>query len=325
MSENPMQKIARILTAGHNALIMTHLRPDGDAMGSTFGMREFLRCNGIAADVLIPGDLPRRYTRLFTGFITSIEVEELDKYDLFIALDCANADRLGCSSVSIDDLKQRNFICIDHHSGNSLNAPAAWISASGSTCQMVMELIDYLHLPLSPDGATALLTGMMTDTGCFCFSNTTGSSFRAAALAADAGADIEKIANMVFFNKPINQLEFEADLVRRSLRLACGGKLAYACITDELLELHHFDLREDEGLIDILRSLEGVVVAILIHHRPDGWRVSMRSKDSAYPVRPVALKFGGGGHDLAAGCTIDLPDFSDVEAALLELFEEIFK
>ena len=321
MNNFPPEEICQALLSAKKVLIMTHQRPDGDAMGSSFGMRAFLRGNGIDADVLIPGAIPRRYQGFFTGFLKNVSKSEMENYDLFLALDCANGERLGCGEFTVKELRCRNFVCIDHHTGNSLAAGKSWISSSGSTCQMIMELIDHLKLPLGQEGATALLTGMMTDTGCFCFSNTTGSSFRAAALAADAGADIEKIANQVFFNKPFDQLKFEADMVENFLQMTCNGKVAYACITDELMAKHNFDLREDEGLIDILRGLEGVKIAILIHHRNDGWRVSMRSKDSAYPVRPVAMKFGGGGHDLAAGCTIDLPEFADVEKVLIPCFE----
>lgn len=315
---------ARLMMAG-KVLLLTHQRPDGDALGSTFGMREFLRGNGIAADVLIPGALPRRYEELCKDHLNRVFPAELASYDLFCALDCANAARLGSGEeFSADDLRGKNFICIDHHGGNSLEADESWIDAGcGSTCQMVMELISFLNQPINPAGATYLLTGMMTDTGCFCFSNTSGSVLRAAALAADYGADIEKIANQVFFNKPLKQLRFEADLVENALKIECSGQFAYACITDELLAKYDFDLREDEGLIDILRSIEGVTVAMLAHRRPDGWRISLRSKDSGFPVRPVAMKFGGGGHDLAAGCTIDLPEFADVEAAILPEIQKL--
>ena len=85
----------------------------------------------------------------------------------------------------------------------------------------------------------------------------------------------------------------------------------------------NFDLREDEGLIDILRGLEGVVIAMLVHRRPDGWRISMRSKDSTFPVVNIARKFNGGGHALAAGCTIDVPDFAEIEKLLIPEFEAL--
>lgn len=324
-SDHPATVIAGKLLMAKRVLLLTHQRPDGDALGSTFGMRDFLRGNNIQAEILIADPLPRRYSGFFTGSISRIFPGELDSFDLFLALDCANPARLGTGSeISVEDIAARDFICIDHHAGNSLPAVNSWIAPEcGSTCQMVMELIDFLNMPISADGATELLTGMMTDTGCFCFSNTTGNSLRAAALAVDYGADVESIANNVFFNKSLNQLKFEAEMVETCLKTACGGKFAYACITEELLEKYHFDLREDEGLIDIIRGLEGVVVAMLVHRRSDGWRVSMRSKDSRYPVAPVARQFGGGGHDLAAGCTIDVPEFAAVERMMIEVFTNI--
>ncbi|MBR7121567.1 MAG: DHH family phosphoesterase [Lentisphaeria bacterium] len=322
---HPASTVAAKLMMAKRVLLLTHQRPDGDALGSTFGMREFLRGNGIAAEVLIPGPIPHRYEALCKDYLSRVFPGELAGFDLFCALDCANAARLGSGEeFSADDIRGRNFICIDHHGGNSLDADDSWIDdRCGSTCQMVMELISYLNQPINPDGATFLLTGMMTDTGCFCFSNTNGNVLRSAALAADYGADVEKIANHVFFSKPLKQLKFEADLVENALRIECSGQFAYACITGEMLAKYDFDLHEDEGLIDILRSLEGVTIAMLVHRRPDGWRVSLRSKDSNYPVRPVAVKFGGGGHAMAAGCTIDLPEFSDVEAVILPEIQKL--
>jgi len=325
MSDHPCSAIAARLSAAGNVLLMTHLRPDGDALGSTFGMREFLRSQQISADVLMPSPLPHRYQSMCRDFITGLTPDDLAKYDLFLALDCANPERLGCGTyLQAADFSGKNFLVIDHHGGNSLPADLSWICTDcGATCQMVMEMISFLQKPLPPAGATWLLTGMMTDTGCFCFSNTSGNTLRAAADAVDAGADVEMIANNVFFSKPLKQLEFEAELTATQLRTVCNGKAAYACVPDDLLKKYDFDLREDEGLIDIIRSLEGVVIAMLVHKRPDGWRISLRSKDSAFPVVNIARKFNGGGHALAAGCTIDLPQFADVEKIMINEFQEL--
>jgi phosphoesterase RecJ-like protein len=326
MECHPAQNLATKLLKAEHVLLLTHQRPDGDALGSTFGMRDFLRANGIAADVLIPhGALPRRYTRMFTGYLPQVTLEELDKFDCILALDCSTSDRLGIGDdFSADDLRTRNFLCIDHHAGNSLEAGEKWVvPQSGSTCQMVMELIDALDMPTTRASATFRLMGMMTDTGRFCFEDYPGSSFSAAAVAVKHGADVALIANAIFFSKPLNQLKFEAALVDRALHTACDGKLAYACASPELLAEFNFDINEDEGLIDILRGLEGVVIAMLVHRRADGWRVSLRSKDSRYPVRQIAENFGGGGHDLAAGCTIDVPEFSELEEKILPIIEKL--
>ncbi|MBO5667967.1 MAG: bifunctional oligoribonuclease/PAP phosphatase NrnA [Lentisphaeria bacterium] len=324
MNNLPPESITEKLLQAKRVLLLTHLRPDGDALGSTFGMRAFLRSQGVAAEVLIPCAIPRRYSRMCRDFAVSLSRRELDDFDLVLALDCANEARLGCGEFTPAELREKNFICIDHHRGNSLAAGESWIMPeAASTCQMVMQLISSMELPLVPESATFLLTGMMTDTGCFCFSNTSGESLRAAALTVDAGADIEKIANDIFFSKPLTQLKFEAELIETQLRTVCNGQVAYACVTDELLEKYDFDLREDEGLIDILRGLEGVVIAMLVHHRPDGWRISLRSKDSRFPVVDIARDFGGGGHTMAAGCTIDVPEFAEVERLLLPRFEKL--
>ena len=128
---------------------------------------------------------------------------------------------------------------------------------------------------------------------------------------------------MVYFSKSLEQMKFENLLMQTALKFDCSNRLAYASLTPELCRSGNFNPLEDEGLIDILRSIEGVTVAMLAHRRPDGWRISLRSKDSGFPVRPVAMKFSGGGHDLAAGCTIDLPEFSDVEAAILPEIQKL--
>ena len=324
MKSFPPETVIEKLLAAGKVLLLTHLRPDGDALGSTFGMREFLRAQGIGAQVLIPCELPRRYTGMCRDYAVSLSQAELDGFDLVLALDCANEARLGCGDFTPEDLRRKNFICIDHHRGNSLEAGESWIyPEAASTCQMVMQLIAAAELPLPPESATFLLTGMMTDTGCFCFSNTGGECLRAAAMAVDAGADIEKIANNIFFSKPLNQLKFEAELIETQLRTVCNGAVAYACVTGDLLKKYGFDLREDEGLIDILRGLEGVIIAMLVHRREDGWRISLRSKDSRFPVVDIARKFGGGGHTMAAGCTIDVPEFAGVENLQIPEFEKL--
>ena len=305
--------------AAKRVLLLTHLRPDGDALGSSFGLRQYFRDNGADAETLIPGALPERYRELCREPLTSLAPEELERFDLIVTLDCANAERLGHGpQLTLELLKSRRLINIDHHGGNSLGIAPAWIDGSAaSTCTMVTELLLAAGGRISPECATLLLAGMMTDTGCFCFANTDGRALRAAAELADRGAGVEKVANALFFSKPLNQIRFEADLVQNHLVTACDGKFAYIFVPDDLPGRYGFDLREDEGLIDIARQVRGAVIAMLCHRRADGFRVSLRSKDRRYPVGPIARKFGGGGHEMAAGCTLNLPDFPAVESTIL--------
>ena len=307
----------RELSEASSVLLVTHLRPDGDALGSTFGMRAFLRAQGKKADVLLTDGMPHRYVRLYQGALTKMTRNQADEYELVAVLDCANVARLNIGdALDIDYLRARRTISIDHHVYNNLDAPKNYVcpehsSASEIAACMLLEA----GADIPAECATALLAGMMTDTGCFRFSNTTGETLRTAGYLLDRGAVLERIANEVFFSKTYNCAAFEADLFNTRLKLACGGRFAYAYIDDALLKKHDFNLAEDEGIIDNLRALEGVVIALLIYRTPAGeFKLSLRSKDGAYPVGPLARKHGGGGHEMAAGATLRAASFEEVEA-----------
>ena len=308
------------LAAAKSVLLVTHLRPDGDALGSTFGLRAFLRAAGKRADVLLTDGMPHRYVNFHRGPVTKMSREQADAYELVAVLDCANVARLNVtSSLDIDHLRARHAINIDHHVYNNLDLPKNFVCPEcSSASEIVGSMLLEAGAEIPADCATAILAGMMTDTGCFRFSNTTGTTLRTAGALLDRGAVLERIANEVFFNKPYNCAAFEADLFNTRLKLACGGRFAYAYIDDELLKKHSFNLAEDEGIIDNLRSLEGVVIALLIYRNAAGeFKLSLRSKDSAYPVGPLARRHGGGGHEMAAGATLQAASFAEVEALIL--------
>ena len=306
----------RDLEAAGSVLLATHLRPDGDALGSTFGLRAFLRSRGKKADVILTDGLPHRYRNMYRDALTKLPRAQADGYELVAVLDCANVARLNLPDrLDINYLRSRRTINIDHHVYNNLDLPKNFIcSERSSASEIVAAMLRDAGAEPPPECATSLLAGMMTDTGCFRFSNTTGETLRTAGFLLDRGAVLERIANEVFFNKPYNCAAFEADLFNTRLKLACGGKFAYAYIDDEILKRHDFNLAEDEGIIDNLRALEGVVIALLIYRNPAGeFKLSLRSKDGAYPVGPLARKYGGGGHEMAAGATLRLASFEEVE------------
>jgi len=235
-------------------------------------------------------------------------------------LDCANIQRLNiASSLGIDYLRSRRTVNLDHHAFNNLDMPKNHISTGRSSAsEIVASMLLEAGAELPKGAATAFLAGMMTDTGCFRFSNTSGVTLRIAGALLDRGAELEKIANDVFFSRPLNNLSFEADLVSSRMKLACGGRFAYAYIDSELLKKHDFVLSEDEGIIDTLRSIEGVVIAMLAFKNAAGdFKISLRSKERNFPVGPLARKFGGGGHEMAAGATIKSASFDEVEKIIV--------
>jgi phosphoesterase RecJ-like protein len=322
-----LQQAAALLQGSEKLLIFTHQRPDGDALGSSFGLKFFLESLGKEAVVFIPGAIPHRHTKLFSGYVSELSEAQLDAFDTFVSVDCANPARLGAPEfLTIETLRTRRFINIDHHKGNSMES-GFFNLVSGETascCELLVKIITAAVFAIPERCATPLLTGMMTDTGCFRFSNTSPDTMRYAALLLEAGAELEKIVNAVFFSKPLNQVRFENELMKEHLKFAADNKIAYAYIPPELAQKYAFNIKEDEGLIDLLREIDGVVIAMLLYEGPGGIKISMRSKESRYPVGPVARSFNGGGHDLAAGATFE-GSACDAEKALVEKLSQLFE
>ena len=315
-------RLDSLLRAANRVLIVTHHRPDGDALGSAFGLREILRDAGKFAQVLLSEAVPYRYLKLCTDYWVEFDPAELAQFDAIVVLDCAAKERIAlpknCSADEFAGAKTLNF---DHHRyGAPMAAAAALIDPErSSTCEVLTDWLLTYHWSLSPRAATLLLTGMMTDTGCFRFANTTGNCLRTAAKLLDAGAHLAEIVNAVFFSKSFEQMQFENQLMSEELRLACDRRFAYACIKPEMCQKYRFNPLEDEGLIDLLRELDSVVIAMLIRReKANCYKISLRSKDAAYPVGPLARQLGGGGHDLAAGATLSAASFAEVEQLMLK-------
>ena len=283
-------------------LILTHVKPDGDAIGSALGMMTLLRENGKNADALLPEDVPAKYRSIAgNAYLTDPAQVDWAQYHAVLMLDCAAQERCALGNGGAIPAEMPVF-CIDHHERNSVDAVWKWAEPSAAaTCEMAVFLAEELHWSVSSAAATLLLLGMITDTGSFRFQNTSGSALRAAAMLREWGADWDKVVNAVYYSKPRNQQLLEAELLREHCQLSADGAYAWALLTPELLAKYEFDMRDGEHLIDLLREIDTVKIAALLYLRGNDVRISLRSKDDRYPVFPVAQSFGGGGHRMAAG------------------------
>lgn len=310
------------LAAAERILILTHVKPDGDAVGSALGMQKFLCDTGKQADAFFPAPLPQRYLWMTEGNapLPSLSREQAAACDLVLVLDCASPLRIaGGDNLDWEFLQTLPLLNVDHHGGNTVEAGSNLVDSKAAAASLLAAEIAFASgRELSRGAATAWLLGLITDTGGFRFTNTDGRALRIAARLLDCGAELEKINNAVFFSKPRNQQEFEADLLQNHLKFAFDGKFVYAWLPEELFAAYHFDMRDGEGVIDLLRELEGAVIVALFYRRGDAFKVSLRSKDSRYPVGPMARALGGGGHDMAAGITLVLPDSGAVETLLCQ-------
>jgi phosphoesterase RecJ-like protein len=299
---------AKVLSGLNRALVVTHEKPDGDAFGSALALRDILVANGREATALLPDPLPVKFLKLAgTDYLTELDPAGLDRFDCVIVVDAAKDDRIALGGKIAWARIGKPVLNIDHHIDNAVSAVWSCVDATAAaSAELIWTLaaaIPGWRIP--PAAAQLLMLGIVTDTGSFRFTNTTGNTFRAAAALLECGANLEAVTNAAFFSKPLKQQRFEADMLQSCVRSACGGRYLYAVIPDELFQKYDFNMRDGEAIIDLLREIDGVVIAALIYRQlPDRCKISLRSKDSSYPVGPIARTFGGGGHEMAAGITL---------------------
>ena len=303
--------VADCIQAADRIFVAGHQHPDGDAVGSLLALQSMLRSFGKTVHAALPDPPPARFE--FLDGLDSIATEAPPWHaDLAIALDCDGADRLGSLEEAV--LSANRVVNIDHHRGMKPFGDVQFIDPSAAaTAVLVAELAGQLDLlPPTPAQATALYTALIADTGCFRFTNTSPEALHLGADLVAAGVDPAETARRVFSLRPFSSVMLEARALH-SLHLADSVLMA---------TLSHEDFAEigavpaeTEGIIDAFRDVHGVRAAVLLKESEPGvWNVSLRGND--VDVASVAEQFGGGGHRLAAGCTIEGPR-ENVTARLL--------
>jgi len=297
-------------------LIISHVRPDGDAYGSSLGLGLSLRASG--KDVLITNadGLSSLFEFLPGGKslgATSPTPPEPDR--LIIAVDCADQKRLG---PAFEQWQRTPDVNIDHHVSNPGYAKLNLIDAnSPATAQVLYEIITALKWPLTPEIASNLYVGLMTDTGCFRYRQTTARSFEIAARLVEAGADPTDLAESCYQNFRSARLLLVREVLN-GLHFTNRDRVAWFYLSPEMYARSGATPDETEGLIEYLQAVNTVEVAFMLEAMSDGLtRASMRSRGKV-DVQQICSEFGGGGHRLAAGLRSKL-DPVTLEKKLLDL------
>ena len=290
-----LQLAAAKLRAADNILVTAHVNPDGDAIGSTLAMLQILRAMGKNVAVYIDDKIPKNFTVMpFAEEIRQPREDEKFSADLLLILD-TSPDRIG----KVKNLTDAPILNIDHHITNSGDEGDLYVDANAAaTCEIIFQLCKELDAEISKNIAVCLYTGLATDTGFFNYSNTRPSTLRAAADLVEAGVEPNLISEQVEIRSFRDIQIMSAAL--QTTKLFYGGKVAGMFIDRELYK----QVETTEGLIDLIRVIDGVEVAFLLTEKErDVCRVSMRSK--GVEVSSIAKRLGGGGHVRAAGCTIN--------------------
>jgi phosphoesterase RecJ-like protein len=297
-------------------LVISHVRPDGDAYGSTLGLALSLRALGKDVQAVNADGLSPLFEFLPGGKDLTAPLPAAPEPDrLLIAVDCADAKRLG---AVFDQWRRAPDVNIDHHVSNPGYAKLNLIAAdSPATAQVLYEIITALQWPLTPDVAANLYVGIMTDTGNFRYRQTTARTFEIAARLVAAGADPTDLAEACYQSFRAERLLLIGE-VFKAIHFAGRNRIAWFCLTPEMYARSGAIPDETEGLIEYLQAVKTVEVAFMLESLPDGLtRASMRSR-GAVDVQRICQEFGGGGHRLAAGLRTKL-DPAALEKKLLDL------
>lgn len=281
-----------------------HVRPDGDCVGSVMGLYLYLKkvLPEVQIDVYLekPADIFRCIPDI--GIIKSDfdkEVRLDKKYDVFLAMDC-NAERLGAVETLYEKAGKR--INIDHHISNTGCGDLNIIEPErSSTCELLYELLEKEQI--DEEIAKTLYIGIIHDTGVFKYSNTSPRTLRIAAELISFGFDFPKLIDETFYEKTYIQNQLMGRAVLESIRFL-DGRCIVSMVDRKAMNFYQADPKDLDGIVNQLRIVKGVECAIFMYETaPMEYKVSMRSNGKV-DVAEIAMKFGGGGHMRAAGCTM---------------------
>ena len=287
-----------ILLRIDNPLILCHIRPDGDTVGTAVALAKIYRALGKKAEIACAHPIPQRLAFLLDGVEVTNEVDGR----CCVAVDVASTSQLGALAD-----KDIEIACvIDHHESSTPYAPHFTVGEASSAGEVLYDLLSVLIqrglLELDKDIARSLYASISSDTGCFAYSNATEKAHSTAARLISYGIDAADINHRLFHSKSKEQIRAES-FVGSKMECVEGGKVAYCAITLGDLENLGLCAEHFETAIDVIRSLAGVEVAVSAKEVTKGeYKFSLRSTGA--PVNKVAEHFGGGGHLRAAGFSV---------------------
>jgi phosphoesterase RecJ-like protein len=308
---DPVQQFREAIASAQTVVVSGHKGPDGDCIGAALAFKNALEALGKQVTVLSNDPVPK-LTEFLRG-AHSVQVVATEdaaaamadrKFDLGILVDVGFTERAGRAAPALESAV--TLAVVDHHEiGPNTSGHIRVIDPGASaTCYMLYTLLPMLGLRIDAAVAECLLTGIITDTGCFRFGNTDKVSLEAAASLIELGADISKINEQVWNTRPLTQIEM-LQRAYRNLRLSQGGRLAVTFLDRSDYEVTGALDEDTEGIASEIARIDLVEVAAVFREaKPGHVRVSVRSRGDI-DVAEVCRQFKGGGHKNAAGCTID--------------------
>ena len=312
MSNISAKDVAKLILENDDILIISHKSPDGDTLGCAFSLYYSLCQLGKNARIECSDEFPKKYDYLYKEY----SPKEFEP-KFIVAVDIADVQLFGKKT---EKYSKYIDICIDHHPSNTHYANKTLLNSSAAAaCEVMYEVLTELGVTIDKNIANSIYTGVLTDTGCFKYSNTSAITHIIAARMIEAGADYAEINKDLFDTKSKSRLLLEKEVIN-NLKYYFDDKCAVINISQELLEKTGANEFEIDGLSALPRQIEGVEVGITLREKEDGYKISLRTT-SYVNACEICKALGGGGHARAAGCFIE----GDLETVTKTIIEEVRK
>lgn len=319
------EAIISLLDGAGTIGIVSHRRPDGDAIGSCLALGAALEAIGKQVHLVNEDPVPEglEFLKGSDRIQWAGGIAEPLSVDVLVVLDAAGADRLGDAAWAAFG-GARPVINIDHHISNTRFGDLNHVNAQApATGEIVYELIRAAGWPVTDAARDAVYAAISTDTGSFRYPSATGRTYRIAAELLEAGLDVGEMNRLLYENYPMRRLLLLRGILR-DMEIHAGGRVVAAKLTRKMADEAGMQPGDTEGLIDVIRSVDSVIVAVMFEEMTDGKiRVSSRSKSPKADVGAVCAVFGGGGHTLAAGARMAGPIDQAAERFLNEVSKRL--
>ena len=283
-------------------LITGHINPDGDALGSALAFKLILDSKGIDSDVSfdMKGNVPSNLNHLPIELIMD---KPKENYDSVYVFDCGNSERLG--DLEYLALNSKRVIVVDHHINPSFGDIKIIDSNAASTTQVLFREILSANIDIDKNISNCLMTGLITDTGRFQYSNTNNEVFEIASKLMLSGAELTSISDNIYGSIPMNAIKLQSEVLNR-IELHEEEELVFSYVLQEDYLNFNIESSETDFLIDSIRLVKESSVALLLKEQQDkSFKGSLRSRNEL-DVQQIASLFGGGGHKAASGFSTNL-------------------
>jgi len=314
-----LEAIKKAVKKAKSALIATHIDPDGDAIGSMLALGQLLEKQMVKTTLYSFDGVPKIYRFLPGAERVVKNVPPLAHYDLIFVIDSSDPSRIG-SAFNIRQIADL-VINIDHHPDNDAFGQINYIKQSASVAEQIFELIKYFKLKINRGLAECLYTAIITDTGNYRYESTSVRTFQIAAELLKAGVNTHELTTRIYDNKSIASIKL-CGLALAHLQFTPDHRVAWATITEKQVQDNLARNEDLIGIVDRLRSIEGVEVAIFFREDKGKIKMNFRSKERTN-VSAIAQTFGGGGHFKAAGAVVEGALDSVVDKVVQETIKQV--